>query len=223
MLTKEEILENWNMFVGSQATNYGEDLTKNHDELWFGRQRQQRLRAGFLCITTVTGCVCYMIFSKLSPPPHKAALLALSNEIAASFFLTPCLCKFPWNMVTAHPRVQFLIYPQLSSEYMHLEFSQKLQGLGSKTWDPQKHKTCVFKGSATSTVSCRLWMPPHINSRLAHFKLRIFSLMCGSFVLQERFLCIQTSDSHLKFDVESSNKWGVTDCVQLPFILVMCG
>uniref|UniRef100_A0A2I3HT76 Reticulocalbin 1 n=2 Tax=Nomascus leucogenys TaxID=61853 RepID=A0A2I3HT76_NOMLE len=32
-LTKEEILENWNMFVGSQATNYGEDLTKNHDEL----------------------------------------------------------------------------------------------------------------------------------------------------------------------------------------------
>ncbi|RXM28838.1 Reticulocalbin-1 [Acipenser ruthenus] len=33
LLTKEEILENWNMFVGSQATNYGEDLTKNHDEL----------------------------------------------------------------------------------------------------------------------------------------------------------------------------------------------
>lgn len=33
MLTKEEILENWNMFVGSQATNYGEDLTKNHEEL----------------------------------------------------------------------------------------------------------------------------------------------------------------------------------------------
>lgn len=34
MLTKEEILDNWNMFVGSQATNYGEDLTRNHDELW---------------------------------------------------------------------------------------------------------------------------------------------------------------------------------------------
>ncbi|XP_061736455.1 reticulocalbin-1 isoform X2 [Nerophis ophidion] len=33
MLTKEEVLENWNMFVGSQATNYGEDLTRNHDEL----------------------------------------------------------------------------------------------------------------------------------------------------------------------------------------------
>ncbi|XP_003464533.3 reticulocalbin-1 [Cavia porcellus] len=32
-LTKEEILENWSMFVGSQATNYGEDLTKSHDEL----------------------------------------------------------------------------------------------------------------------------------------------------------------------------------------------
>ncbi|MBN3301955.1 CALU protein, partial [Amia calva] len=32
-LTKEEILTNWNMFVGSQATNYGEDLTKKHDEL----------------------------------------------------------------------------------------------------------------------------------------------------------------------------------------------
>uniref|UniRef100_A0A2R9ACL8 Reticulocalbin-3 n=1 Tax=Pan paniscus TaxID=9597 RepID=A0A2R9ACL8_PANPA len=30
---KEEILENWNMFVGSQATNYGEDPTKNHEEL----------------------------------------------------------------------------------------------------------------------------------------------------------------------------------------------
>lgn len=33
-LTKEEVLDNWNMFVGSQATNYGEDLTRNHDELW---------------------------------------------------------------------------------------------------------------------------------------------------------------------------------------------
>ncbi|KAG8438251.1 hypothetical protein GDO86_008809 [Hymenochirus boettgeri] len=33
LLTKDEILQNWNMFVGSQATNYGEDLTKNHDEL----------------------------------------------------------------------------------------------------------------------------------------------------------------------------------------------
>ncbi|XP_039631419.1 reticulocalbin-3 isoform X1 [Polypterus senegalus] len=32
-LTKEEVLGNWNMFVGSQATNYGEDLTKKHDEL----------------------------------------------------------------------------------------------------------------------------------------------------------------------------------------------
>ncbi|XP_018422233.1 PREDICTED: calumenin-like isoform X2 [Nanorana parkeri] len=31
-LTKNEILENWNMFVGSQATNYGEDLTRRHDE-----------------------------------------------------------------------------------------------------------------------------------------------------------------------------------------------
>lgn len=34
-ITKMEILANWNMFVGSQATNYGEDLTKKHDELWF--------------------------------------------------------------------------------------------------------------------------------------------------------------------------------------------
>ncbi|XP_062868778.1 reticulocalbin-1 [Trichomycterus rosablanca] len=33
LLTKKEILQNWNMFVGSQATNYGEDLTRNHDEL----------------------------------------------------------------------------------------------------------------------------------------------------------------------------------------------
>ncbi|KAJ8281345.1 hypothetical protein GJAV_G00066510 [Gymnothorax javanicus] len=32
-LSKEEILENWNLFVGSQATNYGEDLTRKHDEL----------------------------------------------------------------------------------------------------------------------------------------------------------------------------------------------
>ncbi|XP_075461868.1 reticulocalbin-3 isoform X2 [Ascaphus truei] len=31
-LTKNEILDNWNMFVGSQATNYGEDLTRRHDE-----------------------------------------------------------------------------------------------------------------------------------------------------------------------------------------------
>ncbi|XP_043915626.1 reticulocalbin-1 [Protopterus annectens] len=33
LLSKEEILENWNMFVGSQATNYGEDLIRNHVEL----------------------------------------------------------------------------------------------------------------------------------------------------------------------------------------------
>ncbi|CAO2632790.1 Rcn3 [Lemmus lemmus] len=32
-LSKAEILSNWNMFVGSQATNYGEDLTRHHDEL----------------------------------------------------------------------------------------------------------------------------------------------------------------------------------------------
>ncbi|XP_077475246.1 reticulocalbin-3 isoform X1 [Stigmatopora argus] len=32
-ITKKEILANWNMFVGSRATNYGEDLTKSHDEL----------------------------------------------------------------------------------------------------------------------------------------------------------------------------------------------
>lgn len=32
-ITKKEILANWNMFVGSQATNYGEDLTRRHDEL----------------------------------------------------------------------------------------------------------------------------------------------------------------------------------------------
>ncbi|XP_069758895.1 reticulocalbin-1 isoform X1 [Narcine bancroftii] len=32
-LSKQEILDNWNMFVGSQATNYGEDLTRNHIEL----------------------------------------------------------------------------------------------------------------------------------------------------------------------------------------------
>ncbi|XP_051898945.1 reticulocalbin-3 isoform X1 [Pristis pectinata] len=32
-LTKQEILNNWNMFVGSQVTNYGEDLTRKHDEL----------------------------------------------------------------------------------------------------------------------------------------------------------------------------------------------
>lgn len=36
-ITKKEILSNWNMFVGSQATNYGEDLTKRHDELWTSR------------------------------------------------------------------------------------------------------------------------------------------------------------------------------------------
>jgi len=33
MLTKEEILDNWTMFVRSHATNYREDLTKNHDDL----------------------------------------------------------------------------------------------------------------------------------------------------------------------------------------------
>ncbi|XP_023151712.2 reticulocalbin-3 isoform X1 [Amphiprion ocellaris] len=32
-ITKKEVLANWNMFVGSQATNYGEDLTRRHDEL----------------------------------------------------------------------------------------------------------------------------------------------------------------------------------------------
>ncbi|XP_028929106.1 reticulocalbin-3 [Ornithorhynchus anatinus] len=32
-LSKQEVLDNWSMFVGSQATNYGEDLTRKHDEL----------------------------------------------------------------------------------------------------------------------------------------------------------------------------------------------
>ncbi|XP_049600101.1 reticulocalbin-3 [Syngnathus scovelli] len=32
-INKQEILANWNMFVGGLVTNYGEDLTKNHDEL----------------------------------------------------------------------------------------------------------------------------------------------------------------------------------------------
>ncbi|NXV98330.1 RCN3 protein, partial [Calonectris borealis] len=32
-LTKAEILGNWQMFVGSQATNYGQDLERPHDEL----------------------------------------------------------------------------------------------------------------------------------------------------------------------------------------------
>ncbi|XP_078271704.1 reticulocalbin-1 [Rhinoraja longicauda] len=32
-LSKHEILDKWSMFVGSQATNYGEDLTRNHIEL----------------------------------------------------------------------------------------------------------------------------------------------------------------------------------------------
>jgi len=32
-ISKKEILANWSMFVGSQATNYGEDLTRKHDEL----------------------------------------------------------------------------------------------------------------------------------------------------------------------------------------------
>ena len=31
VLTKDEILEKYNVFVGSRATNYGKDLTK-HDE-----------------------------------------------------------------------------------------------------------------------------------------------------------------------------------------------
>ena len=32
-LSRAEILGNWQMFVGSQATNYGEDLERPHDEL----------------------------------------------------------------------------------------------------------------------------------------------------------------------------------------------
>ncbi|XP_071588645.1 LOW QUALITY PROTEIN: reticulocalbin-3-like [Heliangelus exortis] len=32
-LTKEEILGHWELFVGSQATNYGQDLERPHDEL----------------------------------------------------------------------------------------------------------------------------------------------------------------------------------------------
>jgi len=31
VLTKDEILEKYNVFVGSKATNYGKDLTR-HDE-----------------------------------------------------------------------------------------------------------------------------------------------------------------------------------------------
>ncbi|KAG9352105.1 hypothetical protein JZ751_020518 [Albula glossodonta] len=46
MLTKEEVLENWNLFVGSQATNYGEDLTRRHDELPAGCLTDQNCAPG---------------------------------------------------------------------------------------------------------------------------------------------------------------------------------
>lgn len=47
-MTKKEILANWNMFVGSQATNYGEDLTKRHDELWWAVTFWAELVWGFI-------------------------------------------------------------------------------------------------------------------------------------------------------------------------------
>lgn len=51
MLTKQEILENWNMFVGSQATNYGEDLTRNHDELWASRITSDACLCVCVCVS----------------------------------------------------------------------------------------------------------------------------------------------------------------------------
>ncbi|XP_061435093.1 reticulocalbin-1-like [Lethenteron reissneri] len=32
-LSKEEVLAKWSVFLGSQATNYGDDLNRRHEEL----------------------------------------------------------------------------------------------------------------------------------------------------------------------------------------------
>ena len=70
-LTKEEILDNWNMCVGSQATNYGEDLTKNHDELWCTLTMICQTVVGFLLlswiITTIVSAVLSPRKGSLSP------------------------------------------------------------------------------------------------------------------------------------------------------------
>lgn len=67
MLTKEEILENWNMFVGSQATNYGEDLTKNHDELWALSAASDECVWGGLVWTSLSSKIRLL---HLLPPPQ---------------------------------------------------------------------------------------------------------------------------------------------------------
>lgn len=71
MLTKEEILQNWNMFVGSQATNYGEDLTKNHDELW--TQYSQGQSVHFYLHTNVE-CGHYRVPMNYDDANHKTLL-----------------------------------------------------------------------------------------------------------------------------------------------------
>ena len=70
MLTKEEIIENWNMFVGSQATNYGEDLTRNHDELW-----------ALVCV-----CVCVWVCVCMC---KKGSRTSLSLETESQTLLPP--------------------------------------------------------------------------------------------------------------------------------------
>lgn len=100
MLTKEEILENWNMFVGSQATNYGEDLTKNHDELWavycsvvvFVAGRSDLNWASSTSTTNLSG-----------PQPYPAKCHQLNTNIVPTLQYPPegrgqgMVCSYHWR------------------------------------------------------------------------------------------------------------------------------
>lgn len=76
-LTKEEILENWNMFVGSQATNYGEDLTKNHDELWCILPIVYTADCHRLSFIVLDGCCSCLIYSTCGLPKKQVYNLGL--------------------------------------------------------------------------------------------------------------------------------------------------
>lgn len=88
-LTKEEILDNWNMFVGSQATNYGEDLTKNHDELWCRLTVTWQTVIGFLLLSRMVATI--VLFTAVvfppPPPPKQVYHLRLGLKLSLTQYL----------------------------------------------------------------------------------------------------------------------------------------
>lgn len=142
-LTKEEILENWNMFVGSQATNYGEDLTKNHDELWYLLRTVHTAGCHGLSFTVLDGCYSCLIYSSCGPPKSKF----LTSDWGQNYFSLTVYWKIVVAIVSVRllsKHIKILVNRHTVWGYMlkhdFLAFSIKHKRKGKKMW-----KTPIFR------------------------------------------------------------------------------